>query len=344
MKKLLHTCLLVSLLLSVTEAQTAQQNPLVINGQVLDDQGRPVSGARVIASPDSGLRGRVPSASSNSRGEFTISVYKSDSFTVSASKLADDYPSSNNPFYYPTEDSLAQVWVREGQAAPFATIRFGTKAGKIAGRIVDAETGRVVEDVKITLCRAEAPKYCHRPIAKYSGGVFNIPVPSAPFTVQVSAPGYKDWYGAQGGDRQPVAVQVTAGTTKVLTVPLERLPALGDDANPAALGAPQMLSPANGTEFAHAPRTTRLEWSAVPGAVSYTVELEVCQPGGADGKDCQDPQLLQIRRNPPLSGIEGTSYAFIFIGAQPGRWRVWAVDAQGRMGVKSPWSYFLYKQ
>lgn len=344
MIKQLGAGLLVMILYSAALAQTTPQNPLVIKGQVLDDQGRPVSGAVVNANPDGGLRGRVPSASSDTRGEFTIVVYKTDGFKVTASKPADGYPSSFNPFYYPTEDSLAHVWVQEGQAAPFVTIRFGPRAGRVVGRIVDAETGRVVEDVQLTLCRAEVPKYCHRHSAKSLGGQFNILVPaSTPFTVQASASGYKDWYEAEGGD-QPVPVQVASGATKVLSVSLERLSARGDGGNSTALGAPLPLLPVDGAEFNHYPRTTRLEWSAVPGAASYTVELEVCQPGGVDGEECQDSRLLQIRRNPPLSGIEGTSYEFLFIGAQPGRWRVWAVDEKGRVGAKSTWSKFIYKQ
>jgi hypothetical protein len=171
---------IVFLLLPVAAAQTAQQNTLVIKGQVFDDQGRPVSGANVIATPEGGLRGRVPSPSSDSRGEFNIVVYKSDGFKVTASKPADGYPSSSNPFYYPTEDSSVRVLVLEGEPAPFATIRFGPKAGNIAGRIVDAETGRVVEDFQINLCRAEVPKYCYRQSAKHSSGQFNILVPAAP--------------------------------------------------------------------------------------------------------------------------------------------------------------------
>ena len=343
MRKLLHACSVVLLLQSAAWAQTAQQNSFVIKGQVLDDQGRPVSGAQVTANPDGGLKGKAPSASSDSRGEFTIVVYKADNYKMTASKPADGYPSSFNPFYYPAEDSLAHVMVREGQAAPFATIHLGPKAGKIAGRIVDAETGRVVEDVQFTLCRAEIPKYCHRPFTKYPGGNFDILVPETPFTLQISASGYKDWYGSEGVDHRSTPLRVDPGITKVMNVLLEKLPALGDDANSSLLAPPRPLSPENGAVFNHYPRTTRLEWSAVPGAVSYAVELEVCQPGGSDGTECRDPQLLQIRGNPPLSGIEGTSYEFLFIGAQPGRWRVWAVDANGRMGARSTWSQFIYK-
>jgi hypothetical protein len=78
------------------------------------------------------------------------------------------------------------------------------------------------------------------------------------------------------------------------------------------IGAAQQLLPADGAEFYHYPRVTRLESSAVPGAASYTVELEVCQPG-IEQKSVK-VNCSKIRGNPPLSGIEGTSYEFLFIG------------------------------
>jgi hypothetical protein len=262
---------------------------------------------------------------------------------ITASKLDDDYPSSFNPFYYPADAYSTYVHVRENQAAPFATIYLGPKAGKLAGRIVDAETGLSVSNAQISLCRSEIPKYCHRVDIKHPNGQFETLIPSAPITILVSAAGYKDWLGAEGAGRQPMTLQVASGETRVLSVSLEKLPARGEVANSSALEAPRILSPIDGKEFDHYTRATKLEWAPVPGAVSYTVELEVCQLGGADEKECRDPRLLQIRGNPPLSGIEGTSYEFLFIGAQPGRWRVWAVDAKGQLGLKSAWSKFIYK-
>jgi hypothetical protein len=46
----------------------------------------------------------------------------------------------------------------------------------------------------------------------------------------------------------------------------------------------------------------------------------------------------------PQAVIEGTGYEFPFIGAQPGRWRVWGADARGRPGAKSAWSEFFYRR
>jgi hypothetical protein len=48
--------------------------------------------------------------------------------------------------------------------------------------------------------------------------------------------------------------------------------------------------------------------------------------------------------NPLMTKLNSTSYEFGFAGAQPGRWRVWAVDKDGREGFKSPWRTFVYLQ
>src|SRR5262249_16325252 len=60
------------------------------------------------------------------------------------------------------------------------------------------------------------------------------------------------------------------------------LPARGDGAGNVfsepigehELSAPVPRSPASGTTFHHYPRTLTLRWAAVPGASSYTVEVE----------------------------------------------------------------------
>jgi hypothetical protein len=52
-----------------------------------------------------------------------------------------------------------------------------------------------------------------------------------------------------------------------------------------------------------------------------------------------EPHSLELRTN---SSLTETSFEFDFIGAQPGRWRIWAIDKDGREGFKSPWRVFIY--
>jgi hypothetical protein len=41
--------------------------------------------------------------------------------------------------------------------------------------------------------------------------------------------------------------------------------------------------------------------------------------------------------------VSGTSYTFDYVGAQPGRWRVWAIDTStGAQSPKSGWWEFEY--
>jgi hypothetical protein len=94
------------------------------------------------------------------------------------------------------------------------------------------------------------------------------------------------------------------------------------------LPAPAQLSPAHGSVYNHYPRKTRLRWQSVAGAKDYTVEIEF------KSGNKWSPLKKQ-------SGLK-TDYTFNFVGAQPGRWRVWAVNSAGKNGLTSKWREFRY--
>jgi archaellum component FlaG (FlaF/FlaG flagellin family) len=100
---------------------------------------------------------------------------------------------------------------------------------------------------------------------------------------------------------------------------------------------PTQFSPANGSIFDHYPRTTTLEWEAVLGAMSYTVEIDRYHYCGIDQWCTDIGETWKIK-----SEIQTTSYAFNYVNTEPGRWRVWAVNANGQESVKSRWWYFEY--
>ncbi len=100
------------------------------------------------------------------------------------------------------------------------------------------------------------------------------------------------------------------------------------------LPAPQQVSPANHTVFTNFPRTTKLTWKAVRGAVSYTVQIYYYQSGDTT---CTGGTIYSL-----LPGITKTIYTFDFAGALPGCWQVWGVDSSGRQGKKSPLWEFSY--
>jgi hypothetical protein len=100
------------------------------------------------------------------------------------------------------------------------------------------------------------------------------------------------------------------------------------------LSAPLQVAPANGSVFSNYPRTTTLQWEPVTGAASYWVEVDFYQPGVTS---CTGGAVDVEPTNVPQ-----TTFTFEFVGAQPGCWQVWASDADGHAGHKSPWWEFSY--
>ena len=311
-----------------------RQDRFLITGQVVDENGRPVSSANVAAYPES-LHGKLPMTTTDNQGRFSIPVYKTGRWTINATKHAHGYPAML-PFYYP-QDSIPSVIVKEDESPPFVKVKV-LRAGKLSVRIVDQETGQPIHNAQIGLCRIDAPRFCHRQNIVVRNGQFEVLAPLAPILVQISAAGYEDWYLTDNNDRRPQPLLTNSTATTELNVSLKK-----GDSSSASLEAPRPYSPADGTEFFHFPRLTRLEWSAVPAAETYTVEVEYCIGGYPPQRECKDPRPLMGLKVPPMAGIQGTSYEFSFLGNQPGRWRVWAVDALGRPGRKSDWIMFFYR-
>jgi hypothetical protein len=99
------------------------------------------------------------------------------------------------------------------------------------------------------------------------------------------------------------------------------------------LATPTQVSPPSGKVFNRYPRQTTLRWEEVPGAASYTVEIDYF----AANWITDSGKTYIIAPN-----LTDTSYTFNFVGAQPGRWRVWAVGPTGQESPKSGWWEFSY--
>jgi len=99
---------------------------------------------------------------------------------------------------------------------------------------------------------------------------------------------------------------------------------------------PMQLSPPSGSVFSDYPRGTTLEWSAVPGAAKYEVEVD-CFHCCRHGEWCSE-----VGGRFRSAVVDGLTYTFNFVGAQPGRWRVWALGPDGEAGPKTAWWDFRY--
>jgi hypothetical protein len=340
-----------SLIAALISLFSAQSN-YIITGQVNDNTGKAVCGVRVCAFAADFDRAKpsvvVPCALSDERGQFTIVVNEASTYKVSYDYSARGFYPPSNAFFRQPSTPIPEVVLDDANVRAWVTISMLPKNGLLVGKSVDAKTGLPVESVEFKMCHAANPEICWQTSAKSASGTFTIPAAHVPFILRAKADGFDDWLSPNGEDKE-APITIPPETRAEVAVFLKRSATSAGKAVSDAekqpgvhLAAPVQLSPADDTVFNEYPRLTKLEWSPVEGAVSYAVEVDYCAGGLRDRPGCVTPQPLRIRNNPPTSGIDATTYEFYFVGAQPGRWRVWAVDKEGREGFRSPWRRFVY--
>jgi hypothetical protein len=223
------------------------------------------------------------------------------------------------------------------------------KNGVLLVQVVDGSTRLPVELLSASICPLDRTTGCPGDLIRSDMGEYRIYAPPRPFHLKINAPNYQEWIQSEDGGT------IAPETSRELVIAILRQPgakgmALTDrEKGPGLyLAAPVQLAPAENEKFDHFPRTTTLKWAKVEGAVSYEVEVDYCQglgaPAGRLLNECLRPAPHVFSFNPAMkqNTTQDTTYTFSFIGAQPGRWRVWAVDEEGRNGFKSPWRMFSY--
>ena len=334
---------------SIAIAALAQSspNPYTITGQVIDEFGRGAPGVRVCAIPvvdDRPERG-VFCGTSSDDGKFVIREQDAGTFKLMYEKMSEGYVPQRWSFYRHPSIVIPEVTVDDENRSASASVMLGPKSGVLTGRAVDALTSLPLENIQITLCRNAAPTNCFRDTVKSATGTFRVMTSPESFTVRITADGFEDWVANGGSAKQASPFFVASGESLDLFVAMNRKKETEGKAISEAeksvsthLPAPIQVAPADFAKLDVFPRATKLEWSPVEGAVSYKLEVDYCQ---GRGEECISPRPhpLGMKANSPLTD---TSFQFNFTGAQPGRWRVWAVDKDGREGFKSPWRLFTY--
>ncbi len=102
------------------------------------------------------------------------------------------------------------------------------------------------------------------------------------------------------------------------------------------LSPPILIAPADQADFDVYPRTTRCSWKPLEGAAAYLLQWDYYSNGAwnSEAKKMGDFGTMTT----------ATELAFDFVGAQPGRWRVWPFNAKGERGVPSEWRVFRYSK
>ena len=335
------------LALVLTLLASLQNGPTYsIAGEVRDGEGKPAAGVTIrAANSELPPHSQIHTAVSDGNGRFVLKLDGPGKYIL-VYDSRDHYLPQSIPFFRDPNNPPPQV-VLTGEA-PTAQVNISmSKNGVLSGQAIDAQTQLPVDHVTFSLCHAENRSVCWNTSRKSADGNFSIPAPFVPFNLRITSAEYEDWVGLMGNDPS-TQISVPAGGNTSLRLLMKRKPEAMNRAISEAekraginLPAPTPISPDDNQIFNIYPRVTRLEWSALDGAVSYSLEVDVCE-FRRNTHQCINPQPLFLPANPSTSNIMSTSYEFRFVGAQPGRWRVWGVDKEGREGFKSGWRTFVY--
>jgi hypothetical protein len=315
-----------------------------IRGELRDSAGNLVPGAPVCT-VKGGYRICSPT---NSGGQFILQVNGEGRYEV----IPGDIPTRPATDIFTATDAYPAVHngreVTLDNANRMATINLTLPETnpELNVKIVDGTTGLPVELIVLQVCYAHQLLNCGGDFFRSDTGEYRIRVPSQDFNLSVRAPDYEEWAsfdnkGMKPGSAQSLAIVMRRSAEAAGEALHESEKRVGVN-----LPAPAQLAPAENEKLLRAPRTTTLQWEKVAGASRYEVEVDYCR-NSSDPKQCLNPTPLvfvfpALGKSPNPNTTEDTSLTFDFVGAQPGRWRVWAVDNDGRKGFKSPWRTFIY--
>jgi hypothetical protein len=212
---------------NVSSSPSMLQNSLStdggISGRVLDANGQPITQMTIFAEREDIIIRPTPRGWTNKDGEFTIQGLMAGRYRLFSRKDEDGYPHTGFSFYTLGEGAEPLVEVYEHRTTPNVIIKLGPKAAVLVGRVVDSNTKQPLPHANITLRRVDHPERFLSTGLFWHGvkGGFRVLVPSLPFTIKVSEPGYQDWYFRRPSERaQASALLLPANSTKSLVVAL----------------------------------------------------------------------------------------------------------------------------
>jgi Carboxypeptidase regulatory-like domain len=212
--------------------QSLESQDGAIAGRVLDADGHPIPGVMVLAEITTGMIRPTPRAWTNKDGDYLIQSLPPGRYKLYSRKDEDGYPHTAFLLYYVGDDIEPTVEVGARQTTPNVILQRGLKAAVLEGIIVDATTNQPLKGAQLTVRRVDRPErflstglfwHVDNDPLKFVEGGFKFLVPSLAFTLQVTAPGYKDWYYKMPGERnQASAILLAPGSTKKLSIALSR--------------------------------------------------------------------------------------------------------------------------
>jgi hypothetical protein len=203
----------------------------LVNGTVLYEDGRPVHGATVFASPIGRPIGAIiPHSNSDETGHFAIRVPGSwfGGFAVAAKKEDEDYPDMSRQFY--SDGKFQTVTLTTLNPTATVTIRLGPKAGVLIGTVADAVTGAPLSPC-VEFKRALEPNNS----LSASGLVepkYRLLIPSnTGILIKIWLDGYRAWY--YPGELPSRTLSLLPAEEKTVDVRLQPDSAFGDSGCPS---------------------------------------------------------------------------------------------------------------
>ena len=232
-RRLLILVLLAGVLAVSVLARTGQpafpEPSGAIQGRVLNEQGKPVSGATVVALPLSPGGGLMPMTHTDKRGKFRFRGMSNKEYVLyafkeeKASRIMFAHNFSNDP-------RMVRVTVEEHETIKDVELQLLPRQARVLGQFVDSETGRPVETGQLKLCHFGAvscdeggcDECVFLPSNRPQGGFWHPAPSNISLTLKVSVPGYEDWYYGNGSNRQEPLV-LAPGELKRLAITLRPL-------------------------------------------------------------------------------------------------------------------------
>ncbi|MBA3440431.1 MAG: carboxypeptidase regulatory-like domain-containing protein [Pyrinomonadaceae bacterium] len=198
----------------------------MIEGYVHNAEGQPVAGASVFIRWPYPKMGMLPGTRTDEQGKFLFSSVPPGTYFIGADNEEQGYPSPEFAVYG-RGATVQQVSVVAEQVTSGVTIDVGSKVARLFGRVVDGATSKAVKNPSIILRREGGANYFYRTGGR-ADGTFKILAPSVPFTIEVSAPGYKSWHYKKanssaresGLDKHGDTLHMTSSETEELTIAL----------------------------------------------------------------------------------------------------------------------------
>jgi hypothetical protein len=204
----------------------------VIQGRVLNDQGKPVSGATVIASPEGPWDGRTPVTHTDRNGRFLFRRMPPGAYRLYAFKER-KLSQTILAHHFINDPSVLEVTLREHQSIKGLELQLLPRQATLSAQVVGSETGRPVEGARLKLCHLGSAGSCvldnlsvdgcdeclYLNANRSPGGFLHLAPSNISLTIKVSAPGYEDWCCGNDSNRQEPFV-LAPGEIKKLAITL----------------------------------------------------------------------------------------------------------------------------